>query len=387
MNIPFSILDSSSCNELHVYRHARVREAMREAGFDILVIAGRYDAWQIGYLRYVSDWRPWAGHGYAVFPLQGDPVLVLPAKSQSHWAQGGSWVDTLHAPNPITEIASRIRNISAQPERIGVCGLDMIMPRAEVEALHCEFPQAELVEAGGVIDRARAIKSELEIELMREDAAAVQGAFETFKDELRPGRSEWEIVAEVHRKMRQRGGFDGIVHLSHSRLPFIHPPTLRVIQPDDIYKFSIEYTGSHGYWTELGGIFSFVDPDPETKRCYDTIHRAFDEASAMMRPGAIGGDIIDRIYRVYEEDGLAINGRGIWDVHGIGLDVIEWPIVVEENDTRLELGMVLCLHPGLLIGEEQWGIYIQDSFIVTDKGGEQLSSLSHEWYILDLSAA
>jgi len=385
MGISFSMLDTSSCSKLRAYRYARVREAMCEAGFDILVIAGRYDAWQIGYLRYVSDWRPWAGHSYAVFPAEDKPILVLPARSQTYWAQDGSWVNTVYAANPITEIASQIRNISAQLERIGVCGLDMIMPRVEAEALQREFPQAELVEAGGVIDRARAIKSELEIELMREDASAVQQAFETFKDELKPGRSEWEIVAEVHRKIKQQGGLDGIVHLSHAKPPFIHPPTSRRIGSNDVVKFSIEYTGPHGYWTELGGIFSFAHPDPELKCRYDTIHRAFDEASAMMRPGTIGGDIVDRIYRVYEEDGWAINGRGIWDVHGIGLDVIEWPTVIEGNDTRLELGMVLCLHPGLLIGEEKWGVYIMDSFVVTDKGGEQLSGLSHDWYIVDSS--
>jgi Xaa-Pro dipeptidase len=378
-----SILKAEQKNELRAYRYERVRDAMREQGYEFLIAVGRYDAWQIGYLRYITDWRLWAGHGYAVFPVDGEPILVLPAQSQAYWARSQSWVETVGAKDPIAEVASQIRKRYREPATIAVCGLDGIMPRAEATALQRAFPKSELVERGELINRSRAIKSDLEITLMKEDAAAVQQAFETFKDELMPGRSEWEIVAEVHRKMRQQGGLDGIAHISHAEPPFIHPPTSRLIERNDVVKFSIEYTGPHGYWTELGGIFSFAVPTEPIRKRYETVHRAFDEASAMMRPGIIGGDIVDRIYRVYEEDGWTINGRGIWDVHGIGLDVIEWPTVIEGDDTQLESGMVLCLHPGLLIGDDKWGVYIQDSFVVTNKGGEPLSGLSHDWYVLE----
>lgn len=383
MGVSFSLLEAEERNGLRAYRLERVWAAMREAGHDVLVIAGRYDAWQIGYLRYVTDWRPWAGHGYAVLPLEKEPVLILPARSQTHWATSGSWSETIHAQDPVAEIASRLRAVSSNPEKIGVCGLSMIMPHAEAEALKQAFPAADLVEAGGVIDKARAIKSTLELRLMKEDAAAVQTAFEVFASVLKPGRSEWEIVAEAHAAMKRQGGFDGIAHLANEALPFIHPPTSRLIQPDDVVKFSIEYTGPHGFWTELAGIFSFAEPDAESRRRYATIRKAFDEASAMMRPGTVGGEIIDRIHQVYEEDGWDVTDRGIWDVHGIGIDVIEWPTVLEGDKTELQQGMVLCLHPGLLIGEDRWGVYIQDSFVVTPDGGQQLSSLSHDWNVLD----
>ena len=383
MGVLFSQLEAKERDGLRAYRLERVREAMRKAGHEILVIAGRYDAWQIGYLRYVTDWRPWAGHGYAVLGLDEEPVLILPARSQTHWATSGSWAETVHAPDPVAEIASRIRALSASPGRIGVCGLDMIMPHAEAEALKRAFPNADLVEAGRAIDTARAIKSQLELKLMREDAAAVQTAFEAFAAALKPGRTEWEVVAEAHAAMKRQGGFDGIAHLANEALPFIHPPTSRPIQADDVTKFSIEYTGPNGFWTELAGIFSFEPPNSEIQRRYNTVRRAFDEAAAMMRPGIVGGEIIDRIYRIYREDGWDISDRGIWDIHGIGIDVIEWPTVLEGDSTRLEEGMVLCLHPGLLIGDERWGVYIQDSFIVSPEGGQQLSSLSHDWVVID----
>jgi len=378
----FSLLADGEREHLRAYRHQRIQDQMRKAGQDVVVVVGRYDAWQIGYLRYVADWRPWAGHGYAVFSADGDATLVLPARSQTHWAESGSWIDAIHAPDPIAVVAERVRQLGGGKTSLGVCGLDAIMPHAEVKALQAEFPDAEIFEAGPIIDRARAVKSNLEIRLMREDAAAVQKAFEAFRGALRPGRSEWEVVGEAHRTMREQGGFDGIAHLSHGDLPFIHPPTSRPIHADDIVKFSIEYTGPHGYWTELAGIFSFSEPAPEVRRKHDTIRRAFDEASSMMRPGVVGGEIIDRIHRVYQDDGWQIADRGIWDVHGIGLDVIEWPTVLEGDPTILEEGMVLCLHPGLLIGEERWGVYIQDSFVVSQDGGQQLSTLTHDWIVI-----
>ena len=101
----------------------------------------------------------------------------------------------------------------------------------------------------------------------------------------------------------------------------------------------------------------------------------------MMKPGVDDGNIINEIKKIYTKDGWKIGGRGIWDIHGIGMDVIEQPIVLDDDSFKLKENMVLCLHPGLLIGDEEWGVYIQDSFLVTEEGGKQLSDLTHEWYL------
>jgi len=113
---------------------------------------------------------------------------------------------------------------------------------------------------------------------------------------------------------------------------------------------------------------------------YETTLKAFNKAAAMLKPGTVAGDIVAAIDAVFEEDGW-LTERWIRDIHGIGLDVIEPPDVLPGDKTALQEGMVLCLHPGLLIGEEKAGFAIEDSFLVTPSGGRSLSRIVHQWNI------
>jgi len=361
------------------YRWSRLSREMGAKRYRLLLIAGRYQAWQMGYLRYVTNYRLWAGHGYAVFSTKDAPVLILPAKSQSHWARETAWGEVYYAEEPIMEAIKVIKDFNQAKTRLGIAGLNDIMPVGDLERLRKAFPGIRLEDASYVVERARCVKSPEEIQLMREDAHVVSAAFRQLRKSLEPGRTEYEVVAEVQAELRKAGGLDGIVHLSNGPVPYMHPPTDRRIQEGDIMKFSIEFTGPNGYWTELGGIFSFKSPPKETMRQFETVLKAFRTAASLMTPGRIGRDIVRAIYDIYVRDGWKVSGRGIWDIHGIGLDVIETPIITESDSTVLQEGMVLCLHPGLLIGDTGWGVYIQDSFVVTSEGGCQLSDIEHKW--------
>lgn len=367
--------------DLKKWRFERLRAAMDEENYETLIVAGRFDAFQLGYLRYISNWRLWAGNGYVIFSLKEEPELVLPAQSQTHWADQQCWISVIPASNPAEYISDYINNKRLDRERVGLVGSEEIMPvkdyRYIVEATDLKKPRS----ATDLFEKVRMVKHEEEIELMEEDAKTVESAFLEFKEYLAPGKTEAEVVADAHQDIHSSGGLTGIAHLSHETPPYIHPPSGRKFREDDVIKFSIEHTGPNGFWTELAGIFSFSEPPREVKQKYQTVLKAFKNASEMMAPGTDAHDIVEKIKETYVRDGWEIGGRGIWDIHGIGMDVIEEPRILDEDSFTLKNNMVLCLHPGLLIGDEKWGVYIQDSFLVTEEGGQQLSDLSHEWYM------
>jgi Xaa-Pro aminopeptidase/Xaa-Pro dipeptidase len=63
--------------------------------------------------------------------------------------------------------------------------------------------------------------------------------------------------------------------------------------------------------------------------------------------------------------------------HGIGLDVHELPRVSESSADFLLTGNVITLEPGIYI-PEVGGVRIEDDFLVTDTGVENLTPISRE---------
>ena len=59
--------------------------------------------------------------------------------------------------------------------------------------------------------------------------------------------------------------------------------------------------------------------------------------------------------------------------HGMGMDGHEPPYLVEGNRRRLEPGMVFTIEPGIYLPGD-WGVRIEDDFVVRDDGLEPLST-------------
>jgi Xaa-Pro aminopeptidase len=308
--------------------------------------------------------------------------LIVGAGSQAYWARTWSWLGDVRRGGLEAVIAALIE-LNLGRSRIGVVGFEHLMSASDHAALTAGLPEAELADVTEGLDRIRLVKSPEEVALMVETGQIVAQGIHRFREALAPGRTEREVVAEAHQAVRALGCLDGIAHVSTDEPPFIHPPTDRRFTADDIVKFSMEFAGPSGYWIELAGVFSFGQPPEHLGRRFETWQRAFAGAASRMRPGVTGGQLVAEVEEIFRRDGQPVSGRGIWDVHSIGLDVLEPPIVISREDpTILEEGMVLCLHPGLLVGPEGWGVYIQENFAVTPEGGRPLSGLKHEWNVV-----
>ncbi len=361
-------------------RHAALRQAMADAGYDALVIYGQAEATQRGYVRYVSDWHLWGGSGYVVLPLASDPVLVLGSGSQAFWASEIGWITDVRRGVPlVTQVTSLLKE--RELKSVGVVAMNHIMPSGEARQLQAAV-DGRVEDATAVMDGVMSIKSAEEIAGLEESSRIVAGAMGRFKEVLAPGKTERQVVSEVWRTLREAGCQDGIAHISHKAPPYIHMPWDRVIEKADIIKMSMEFSGPSGYWIELASIFSFGPPPERERRIYETTREAFNRAARLMRPGVVAADLPATIEATFREAGWETSGRAIWDVHGIGLNVIEPPVVMPGNPTVLQENMALNMHPGLLVGDDHWGVYIQDNFIVTPDGGRRLSGWQHEWQVL-----
>ncbi len=363
-------------------RMRRLREEMAAAGHDVLLLTGRDGMWNRGYIRYLTDWHMWAGVGYLVFPGHG-ATLILGSNSMAYWARKVGWVQDVRVGmrGPVPETVNVLRALGVNG-KLGVCGLNRMVSVGDAQAFADGLPGVTLVDASEVIERVRLIKSDEEIAGLTETCQITAAAMGRFRDVLAPGKSEREVVAEAWTVLREMGVVDGIAHITYEDPPFIRPPVARRIERDDIIKFSMEVTGPSGYCEEFASVFSFKEPPPEQRRMFNTVVKAVHTARSMLRPGVSSREFATAVEGVFAADGWTPMHRVIWDAHGIGLDVIEPPLLLADEPVTLQAGMAISLHPGLVYGDRKLGFYIQDNHIVSELGGRPLAGWPDVWTVL-----
>jgi Xaa-Pro aminopeptidase len=356
---------------------------MEQEGYGALLIPGNAEATQRGYLRYVSDWRLWGGKGFVVLPLAGEPVLILGAGSQPNWAKEVGWIEDIRAAlDMLEEVVAVIRAYGLASGKIGIPGLHHVLLHGDALRLQALLPAATLVDATRPVDDVMAIKSAEELAALADTYGRIAAALEVLRANLAPDRSEREVMATAVGKLVELGCLDGIAHLTNQIRPFFHPPTERIITRDDIIKVSLEFAGPTGYWIELAGIYSFQEPPARQFRFYQTTLKALDKVAAMLKPGAVGGDVTRTIEATYRDDGWTISRRGLWDGHLIGLNVIRPPYGLSDDVNPFQENMVFNVHPGIMVDDDELGMFVQDNLIVTPAGGKPVGQYEYQWHVL-----
>ncbi len=352
-------------------RHDLVRRGMKEAGLDLLVVVSDWK--HKGNLRYLAGRILWSRWAYMIFRADADPILVAVAPSQRHWALKEGWIkDVRFSHEPITEVARLLKELGARG-RVGIAELNDTMRVADYLYLRERLPKVEFFDASEIVAQPRAVKTPAEIEGVAHSARIADDAFECFARLIKPGVGHWEIVGEVERVMRGRGVYDTMILLSAG--PYLREPADHVFREGDFIMFSIELAGPEGYWVEQGGMFMLGRPSERHEALFRVCNEATTIARQMLVPGGTVADISKRIEAVLKTGGFDI---GIWGGHGIGLDVLELPLILPHDPGVLGEDMVIAIHPHVLDSQTDLGAYLSEVCVVTKQGGRRMSRLPHD---------
>jgi len=351
-------------------RYARVREAMARDGLDAAIISGSEYSGFEGAVTWMSGFVIVHRYAYVLLPLEGDPTIVFPREARYVGEHGTTWIEQQEFVDlPGEWLADQVRG-----KRVGVYGLDYVMTVRDFRALD---GAAEIVPWDLGFDHARAVKSELELESVRESVRINTEGFWRFVEAFEVGKTEREILAPCEEYFVSQGcgrlTMDMVlVGENGAALPEFKIAGDRPVRSTDMVLPSLEIAGPGGHWVEVSRAICPGEPSKETGRMLEAYEEYYDAARGVLRDGATAHDAHRAVSKGFTDRGWAL---GHVTGHSIGMTMIEFPKVGEGVDTVLRSGMVLSMHPHVISEDGQACLYMQDTWLVTADGGEPLADL------------
>jgi len=358
-------------------RYANVRAAMAAHELDGLVVAGSEYSGFEGAVTYLSGFQIVHRYAYVVVPLEDDPHVVFPAEARYVGEHGSAHLEQRFDPYPGTAIAAYARD--AGWRRVGVYGVDYVMSVRDYRALE----GFELVPFDVEFDLARAVKSEAELESVRDSVRINRRGFELWAEAYRPGRTAAEVmaVAEEYFVAEGCGRLTMNMVLTAPGRSGIALPEFKIARKEEVLGDfvlpSLEVAGPGMHWVEVSRAVAAegTDLSDDTKAMAEAYDEYFEAAPAAMRPGATCHDVHVAVSRGFLDRGYHL---GHVTGHSIGMTMIEFPKIGEGVETVLEENMVLSMHPHAIAANGEDCLYMQDTWLVAEDGGVPLAGLPME---------
>jgi Xaa-Pro dipeptidase len=249
--------------------------------------------------------------------------------------------------NFVAALSQAIRQIGGRTVRLAV--EERTLPLAALRVIQAELPNAELVEAGPALARARRIKTPREVKLLKDCAEVVNLAHkELWRQTRQAGKSEFALWSAITQVMHERVGGKLMITgelACGPRNKVVAPggPIDYITKPGDIAELDIS-PRLNGYWADMANTMVIgAEPSDVQKKYARAAQESFYAGVTQARPGKKASDIFAAARAAYDRYGLQL---GHYAGHGIGATVNEMPWLVPSDETVLEAGMVICIETG-----------------------------------------
>jgi Xaa-Pro aminopeptidase len=384
-------------------RCRRLQKKLQKNRLDGALIVQRVD------LLYFSGT---AQNGVLYMPVQGEPVLLVKkffprARRESPLKN----VMPLPAMRNIPKII--IDRCGSLPNTLGF-ELD-VMPVNDFSYYRSLFPSCSLEDASPLILAVRMIKSKWEIEQIEKTAEMSRKTFVFMKQILTPGMTEMEFAAQFEAYARQLGhggqlrirdyqtegyAWHVLSGTSGGMTGLLDSPAsgegtspafpcgaghkkIRAGEPVMV-DFSSVLNGYHMDETRMFAVGSM--PEEALKAC-DAAIQIHQDALSHIQPGiTTTRDLYKRTIEIavslgYQENYLGIPGHKVSFVgHGIGLELVELPLIAKSRERVLEPGMTFALEPKLVF-ENRFIAGVESVILVTKTGARLISRVPPQVFI------
>ncbi|MFB6129870.1 MAG: M24 family metallopeptidase [Salinigranum sp.] len=376
-------------------RWGAMRETMREEGLDVLLVHG--DSTNVRYLT--NYYRP---ESYVLFFADPDEPTTLFTKLSNHVqnVREISVVEDIRLllPDPAAKIADRIREALGDGGTVGIVGhsprYDYSISYGHYRALDERLAQ-DLVGATAAFTAVHRVKSDEEIDRIREAARLTDLGLSALVDRVEPGVREYELAAAFKSAYLAEGGETAVSFLSSA--PMTDPemgvgmpwkrPSDRKIEEGDVVNMEFG-AGYWGYSTQIHrSIAVGRDPSPRYRELFDVAAEAYENVLDAIEPGNTARDVADALRPIEESPhklyDVALHGGGNGYVPPfVGTaDSTYWPGGDDPitADWTFEENQVLVVQPNVVTEDERHGLQFGTTVVVTDGGAENLHEFPAEF--------
>jgi Xaa-Pro aminopeptidase len=357
-------------------RHGAMQELLRAKDLQALLFIGDMNVGHSfhGDFRYYTNNHIFFERQVAVvFPGAG-PVLFNFSDFSRQASMERSFIDDCRVSTNF--IADTIELIKAQGASRGRIGVDFeMLPLTWYRYLRTEMADAELLDVHDDIMEIRFQHSDEEIEVYRKGAALADAGFEAALKVIRPGVSEYEIIAEIEYATRKQGADENFTLIGSGKfafgdarsLPLPVPPSERKIKAGD--SIIMEITPRYqGYWTQLVRMVNVgqrnEDLEKIQKVCRDAIRRGLAE----FRPGRRLKDVTLAMQGYIAETGFV--PRPPFG-HVCGIDLLEERVTLD-NERLIVPGFATIFHPMVQTADGKNLIFWGETYLAAEEGYERL---------------
>jgi Xaa-Pro aminopeptidase len=253
------------------------------------------------------------------------------------------------------------------------------------------FPLHNLERTAPILHKLRAIKSQIEIDIMQVAMDITEKAFRRIGQFVKPGVWEHEIEAELFhefKRNRSRGpAYDPIIASGFNACVLHYIQNDQQCKDGDILLLDIgaeygNYAADLTRCLPVNGKFS-----PRQKEIYQAVKFVKDEATKLLVTGNNWIEYHEEVGKIMEKELLRLKLITESEVkdqnpenpaykkyfphgtsHYLGLDVHD----VGSKFRDFEPGMVFTVEPGIYIREESLGVRLEDDILITEDGNHNL---------------
>ena len=317
-----------------------------------------------------------------------EEILFLPARNRTAEVFYGRVIDAndkdvfektgFKSVLPVSALATTfLRLIESTPKIYTLRG------DAQMEKLRVLAPMHEESSATALIAKLREMKSPAELALLQKAADATVAAHLAAWHAMKSGKYEYEIAALMSNTYFsvgcERNAYARIVGSGPNSVILHYSADKRRMDSGEVVVMDVgaecgDYAMDVTRTVPVGGKFS-----PRQREIYEIVLGAQKAAIAAIKPGMKAGRGEGGLYQI-AYDYINTHGKdshgaplGKYFTHGlshhVGLDVHD----PSEPNVELKPGMVITIEPGIYIAEENLGVRIEDTILVTDHGAKILS--------------
>ncbi|WP_290999674.1 Xaa-Pro peptidase family protein [Hoeflea sp.] len=397
MMTPIAPLHAASPDDLP-YSFEALDAAMAAAGLDALVATSKHNVryllggYQfiffaamdaIGQSRYLPAFvyiRGDAGKtGYFANKMEIHEHRItpfwVPEFRPDHWGS----VDTMQA------VAEHLQRCGIASGRIGFeAGF---MPKDGFDAVAGALPQAQFTDASMLLTRLRMIKTQPELDLLREATARISASMQATIKAARQGTSKFEIIERLRQEETARElTFEYcLLTLGDSH---VRAGSSQTWNRGEV--MSIDSGGNlHGYIGDICRMGVLGEPDAELKDVLAEVESVQQAAFAQISPGKTGAEMIAAGEAELRRGPNAAHND--FFAHGMGLISHEAPFLMTNHPvayqgsdahTPFQPGMVLSVETTMQHPRRGY-IKLEDTVILTETGHEVFGADNRGWTVSD----